>query len=239
VTHIQLRLDPKEKKMTKIGIIGTGHIGGALTRLFTRAGHQVSIANTRGPASLKDLANETGARATSIGEVVPGNDMIVIAIPMRSVADLPPTLFDDAAADLVVVDTSNYYPQQRDGRIDAVEAGMTESAWVESQIGRPVIKVFNSIIAENLLNKNAPGERTRIALAVAGDDSRSKSAVMKLVGEIGFDPVDAGTIAESWRQQPGSPGYLKDYDAAGVRQALTEAKPVRTPEWRAQAAASN
>jgi predicted dinucleotide-binding enzyme len=220
--------------MTKIGIIGSGNIGGALTRLFTKAGHTVAVANSRGPDSLADLARETGARPTTVADVVRGNDILVVTIPMRRISELPSHLFDDAPSSLIVIDTNNYYPQQRDGRIDEVEAGMTESRWVEQQLGRPVIKVFNSIIAANLLHKGKPrGDAGRVALPVAGDDARAKAAVMQLVDEIGFDPVDAGTIEQSWRQQPDSPVYLKDYDVAGVRKALAEATATRAPNWRA------
>lgn len=220
--------------MAKIGIIGSGNIGGALTRLFTKAGHRVVVANSRGPDSLADLARETGARPASVAEIVRDNEIVVVAVPMRRVSDLPSGLFDDAPANLIIIDTSNYYPRQRDGRIEEVEAGMSESGWVERQLGRPVIKVFNTIIAENLLNKGRPaGEAGRVALAVAGDDAQAKASVMRLVEEIGFDAVDAGTIEQSWRQQPGSPGYLKDYNVAGVRQALAEATGVRTSGWRA------
>ncbi|BBB61725.1 hypothetical protein UNDKW_3452 [Undibacterium sp. KW1] len=220
--------------MSKIGIIGSGNIGGALTRLFTKAGHDVAVANSRGPSSLQDLANETGARPVTVSQAVQDSEIVVVTIPMVAVASLPKDLFSDAPADLIVIDTSNYYPQQRDGLIAEVEAGMTESAWVEQQIGRPVIKVFNSILAEHMLNKGTPDERTnRVALAVAGDDMKAKAVVMRLVEGIGFAAVDAGTIAQSWRQQPGSPGYLKDYNAADVSKALSEATQERTPAWRA------
>jgi 8-hydroxy-5-deazaflavin:NADPH oxidoreductase len=220
--------------MTKIGIIGSGNIGATLTRLFSKAGHNVTVANSRGPDSLRDLARETGSRPTTVTEVVQGNEIAVVAVPMQRVSDLPAGLFDGAPANLIVIDTSNYYPRQRDGLIEQIEAGMAESAWVERQLGRPVIKVFNTIIAENLLNKGKTvGDAGRVALAVAGDDAQAKATVMQLVEEIGFDPVDAGTIEQSWRQQPGSPGYLKDYDAAGVRRALAEATEVRSPDWRA------
>jgi predicted dinucleotide-binding enzyme len=220
--------------MTNIGIIGSGNIGGALTRLFTKAGHKVTVANSRGPASLADLARETGALPTTVAEIARDREIVVVAVPMQAVSSLPSGLFDNAPKHLIVIDTSNYYPRQRDGRLDEVEAGMTESGWVERQLRRPVIKVFNTIIAENLLNKGKPsGDVGRIALAVAGDEPQAKATVMRLVGEIGFDAVDAGTIEQSWRQQPGSPGYLKDYDVAGVRQALAEATQQRTPEWRA------
>jgi predicted dinucleotide-binding enzyme len=218
----------------KIGIIGSGHIGSALAHRFGAAGHEVSIANSRGPASLADLAADTGARAVTAQEAARGNDLVVVTIPLHRIPDLPTDLFARAPADLIVIDTSNYYPRERDGRIDAIETGLTESGWVQQHLGRPVIKAFNTILAEHLLEKNKPaGAPDRIALAVAGDDPSAKAAVMKLIDGIGFDTVDAGTIAESWRQQPGSPGYLKDYDVVGVERALAEASAERTPQWRA------
>jgi len=111
---------------------------------------------------------------------------------------------------------------------------MTESGWVERQLGHPVNKAFNTIIAANLLSKSRPNrDAGRVALAVAEDDPRAKATVMQLVEEIGFDAVDAGIIEQSRRQQPGSPGYLKDCDVAGVRQALAETTEVRTLDWRA------
>jgi len=219
--------------MSKIAIIGSGNIGGALTRLFKHAGHEVTVANSRGPASLVDLARETGARAATVAEAISDHEIVVVAVPMARVGELA-AQFRAAPAQQIVIDTSNYYPQQRDGLIAEVEAGMTESAWVASQLGRPVIKVFNSIRAEHLLGKSRPGTATgRVALAVAGDDVQAKATVMRLVEEIGFDAVDGGTIAQSWRQQPGSPGYLADDDAAGVGRALSGASEARTPAWRA------
>ena len=218
----------------KIGIIGSGNIGGALTRLLRAAGHDVAVANSRGPASLAGLAQETGAHPTSVEDVVRGRDVVIVAVPLKIIEDLPPRLFADAPENLLVIDTSNYYPQQRDGRIDDIEAGLVESRWVERHLGHPVVKVFNSIIAQHLLEQGKPaGTIGRIALAVAGDDPVKKATAMQLVDQIGFDAVDAGAIDDSWRQQPGSPGYLKDYDAAGVRTALSEAHRERAAEWRA------
>lgn len=220
--------------MANIGIIGSGNIGAALTHLFTQAGHEVAVSNSRGPASLQDLALRTGARAATVAVAVRGADIVVVAVPMALLVTLPRDLFHGAPAGQVVIDTSNYYPQQRDGLIADVEAGLTESGWVERQLGRPVVKVFNTIIAQHLLDKAKPEtDGDRVALAVAGDDMHAKAIVMRLVQEIGFDAVDAGTMAQSWRQQPGTPGYLKDYDVAGVRQALAEATPQRQPAWRA------
>ena len=218
----------------RIGIIGSGNIGGALTRRFRAAGHEVTVANSRGPASLVELARETGARSASVEEVARGNEVVVVAVPLNKIEDLPSGLFADARPDLIVIDTSNYYPQQRDGRIDEIEAGSTESGWVEQRLGRPVVKAFNSILAEHLLENGKPaGTPGRIALAVAGDDPKAKATVVDLLDGIGFDTVDGGTIEGSWRQQPGSPGYLMDRDSEGVRQALAEAREERAPEWRA------
>lgn len=220
--------------MAKIGIIGAGNIGGALTRLFTQAGHTVAVANSRGPESLQQLAQQTGARAATVADAVRDADVVVVAVPMLLVGQLPKDLFGNAPPAQVVIDTSNYYPQHRDGLIAEVEAGSTESGWVQQQLGRPVIKAFNSIIAQHLLDKALPrGNAGRVALAVAGDDAQGKALVMQLVDDIGFDPVDAGTIDTSWRQQPGTPGYLQDYGIDGVRRALAAASQQRAPEWRA------
>jgi predicted dinucleotide-binding enzyme len=220
----------------KIGIIGAGQIGGTLTRRLTALGHKVVVANSRGPETLMDLAAETGATAVSVREAVHGVDLVVVTIPEKNIPNLPAGLFADTDKKLVVVDTGNYYPRQRDGRIAGIEAGLTESQWVEQQLGRPVIKAFNNIYARHLLELGKPaGTPGRIALPVAGDDAAAKGVVLRLVGELGFDAVDAGGLDESWRQQPGTPVYTKDFDAAGVRRALAAARPDRTPEWRATA----
>jgi predicted dinucleotide-binding enzyme len=217
----------------KIGIIGAGQIGGTLTRRFGKLGHEVFVANSRGPETLSDLAAETGATAVSVPEAVRGVDVVVITIPEKNMASLPTDLFADTAEDVVIVDTGNYYPRQRDGRIEAIEAGPPESKWVAQQLGRPVIKAFNNIYARHLLELGRPtGAAGRIALPVAGDDKAAKAVVLKLVDELGFDAVDAGGLDESWRQQPGTPVYATDLDAEGLRRALSEAKKERTSEWR-------
>ena len=219
----------------KIGIIGAGNIGGNLTRRLTALGHEVSVANSRGPETLAPLAQETGAKAVPVTEAVRDKDLVIVTIPEKNIPHLPADLFDGVAADVVVIDTGNYYPQQRDGRIDEIEKGTTESRWVEQQLGRPVIKAFNNIYARHLLERGQPaGTPGRIALPVAGDDAKDKSFVLRLVDELGFDGVDAGGLDESWRQQPGTPVYGTDLDADGVRRALSEANRERGPEWRAK-----
>jgi 8-hydroxy-5-deazaflavin:NADPH oxidoreductase len=232
-----MRLDGAKLKRSntmKIGIIGAGQIGGTLARRLCALGHQVSIANSRGPETLAALAPETGATAVTAAKAARSGEIVIVTIPEKNIADLPAGLFSETATDVVIVDTGNYYPQQRDGRIAEIESGLPESRWVEQRLGRPVVKAFNCIYAQHLGDLGRPkGAAGRIALPVAGDDAAAKAKVLRLIEELGFDGVDAGSLDESWRQQPGSPVYCKDFDAEGVRRALSEAKRDRSPEWRA------
>ncbi|MEU1809185.1 NADPH-dependent F420 reductase [Micromonospora aurantiaca (nom. illeg.)] len=207
----------------EIGIIGSGHIGGTLTRRLRSLGHDVAVANSRGPQSLTDLAAETGARAVPVEEAVRGADLVVIAIPVKAVPQLPAALFDGK----LVVDADNYYPQ-RDGDIpELLDRSLSSSRWTADHLkGARVVKVFNNIQAAHLMDEGKPaGTAGRIALPVAGDDADAKRLVMGLVDELGFDPVDAGTLDESWRQQPDTPVYGTDRDAGGVREGLAAARP--------------
>jgi predicted dinucleotide-binding enzyme len=218
----------------KIGIIGAGHIGSTLTRRLTALGHEVSVANSRGPVSLAALAKETGATAVTPKEAAQSGEVVIVTIPESHIPDLPPRLFAGVPDSVVVVDTGNYYPRQRDGRIDEIENGMTESRWVARQIGRPVVKAFNNIYAQHLMDLGRPkGTPNRIALPVAGDDEHSKQIVMNLVDELGFDPVDAGSLDDSWRQQPGTPVYTADLNVEGVRSALEDASSKRLSQFQA------
>jgi hypothetical protein len=217
----------------RIGIIGAGNIGGTLARRLTVLGHDVSIANSRGPETLAALARETGAKPVTVEQAARAGDVVIVTIPQKSIPRLPAGLFDGVPDDVVVVDTGNYYPQ-RDVRIDPIEKGTTESRWVSQQLGRPVVKAFNSIYARNLLERGRPkGAAGRIALPVAGDDRRAKDVVIRLLDELGFDGVDAGSLDESWRQQPGTPVYGAELDVEGVRRALGEAKKERPAAFRA------
>jgi predicted dinucleotide-binding enzyme len=218
----------------KIGIIGAGNIGGTLTRRLCALRHKVFAANSRGPETLADLASETGATPVTAEQAAQAGEVVVVTIPLRNIPSLPAGLFAKTPESVVVVDTSNYYPQQRDGRIEGIEKGMTESRWVEQQLGRPVVKAFNNIYAEHLYKLGRPpGSPGRIALPVAGDGPAAKAVVLQLIDELGFDGVDAGGLDESWRQQPHTPVYATDFDANGVRNALAKATRERKPEWRA------
>lgn len=217
----------------KIGIIGAGQIGSTLARKFTGIGHEVKIANSRGPATLREIAVQTGAAAVELATAVHDVDLVVIAIPEPNVMQLPKKLFEGVPAETIVVDTGNYFPTLHGLRIDGIEAGSTESGWVSDQIGRPVIKAFNSLSAQSLAERGRPvGAPDRIALSVAGDDPRAKAVVMGLAGSIGFDAIDSGTLEDSWRQQPGSPAFCTDLDVAALPGALATADRAQLPVIR-------
>jgi predicted dinucleotide-binding enzyme len=219
-----------------IGIIGAGHIGSALATRLVSLGHAVCIANSRGPETLKDVAQKTGATPVTAQEAARHGDIIVVTIPLKNIPDLPKDLFAGVAADVPVIDTSNYYPILRDGRIPALDTGdLAESEWVQQHLGRPLVKVFNNIYADHLQNKGLPkGTAGRIALPVASDDTGAKQKVMALVEELGFDAVDDGNLHESWRQQPGTPCYGADLPAAELRALLQQLGPQRTEAQHAE-----
>ncbi|SCL39671.1 hypothetical protein GA0074692_5444 [Micromonospora pallida] len=207
----------------RIGIIGSGHIGGTLTRRLRDLGHEVTVANSRGPESLRDLAAETGAVPGTVEQAARSDDFVVLAVPLKAVPKLPASAFEGR----VVVDADNYYPQ-RDGSVPEIEdRSLTSSRWTAGHLeGARVVKAFNTIQAPHLLEKGRPaGTPDRIALPVAGDDAEAKRLVMEVVDALGFDPVDAGTLDESWRQQPETPVYGTDRDAEGVRRGLAEVRP--------------
>ncbi|HEX5011559.1 MAG TPA: NAD(P)-binding domain-containing protein, partial [Planctomycetota bacterium] len=162
----------------RIGVIGTGAMGTILARHLARLGHDVSIANSRGPASLAALATETGATAATVAESVRGADVVILAIPTKAVPQLPRGLFPDLPAHVVVVDIGNYHPELRDGRIEAIDGGLLDSQWVWQQIGRPVIKAFNNVFAASLREKGKPrGATGRVALSVCGDPAEARAVV--------------------------------------------------------------
>src|SRR5437870_5921643 len=219
----------------RIGVIGAGSMGGILARHLARLGHHVSIASSRGPESLTALAAELGATPASAVDAAKGAEVVILAIPTKAVADLPRGLFANVPSSVVVVDIGNYHPELRDGRIDAIDRGMLDSQWVAHQIGRPVIKAFNNILATSLLEKGVPkGTTGRIALSVAGDLFDAKATVLRLVDDLGFDPVDGGDLDNSWRQQPGTPAYCRDLEAGALRRALAEPDRSRIAEYRAE-----
>lgn len=207
----------------KIGIIGAGGIGGNLAQLLVRQGHDVSIANSRGPGTLTEVAARTGAQPSDLTDVAHEADAVIVAVPLRAMAGLPKGLLDGAKPAAFVIDTNNYYPP-RDGRIAEIDDGEPSSRWVQQLVGRPVVKVFNNIFAHHLLDRPLPPRTAgRRALPVAGDDAAAKQVVLGLVDEIGFDAVDVGRLDDSWRYQPGAPAYGPDVDAAKLVELLNAA----------------
>ncbi|HEX6393864.1 MAG TPA: NAD(P)-binding domain-containing protein [Acidimicrobiales bacterium] len=221
----------------KIGIIGTGTIGGTLIRKLRASGHEVRVANSRGPGSLSDLAAETGATAVTTAEVAAGVDVLIVSVPFEQLTALK-SVINKIASDVTVVDTSNYYPVPGAGPlsaapIEAIDAGQPETAWLQEKWGRPVIRAWNPIFGPTLANKGkAPGEPGRLALPVSGDSAESKHLVMQLVDDTGFDAVDAGPIAESWRCQVGTPAYSTELTVDQLRQALGLADREAAPKRR-------
>ncbi len=220
--------------MTTIGLIGSGNIGGTVARLAVAAGHEVVLSNSRGPETLKELADELGplARAATPAEAAAAGDLVVVTIPLRAYTAVPV----DATAGKIVLDTDNYYPE-RDGQIAELDdESTTTSELLQRHLpSSKVVKVFNNIYFKHLLTLARPaGAADRSALAIAGDDADAKAAVTKFLDEIGYDTVDAGPLAEGRRFQKDTPAYAGLYmppgggfsetgtpaDAAKVRTAL-------------------
>lgn len=219
-------------KTKEIGIIGSGNIGGALTRYLTRLGHKVSVANSRGPSSLTELAKETGATAVTVDEAAKAKDIVIISIPFMKVLDLPKNIFANTKA--IIVDTGNWFPA-RDGQNPEIENGVPDSEWVSKVIGHDVIKAFNNIVTDSFVSKAQPHDsKNRVALAVSGNNPEERRVVMELINDIGFDAVDNGSLSESWRHQPGSPAYCKDLSAIDLKEALQKNEKHLVPGYRAQ-----
>lgn len=217
----------------KIGIIGTGSIGGTLAKKIREAGYDVRVTNSKGVEGVQSFADEIDAHAVDIYGAVSNVDLIIISVPFSAITDLPSDLFDNVSLDIPVVDTSNYYPDMRDPHIAEIDHGQVESLWVSEQLKRPVIKAFNNMLAYSLSHNGLPkGASNRLALAVAGDDALSKKKVMDLVNDIGFDPVDAGSLQDSWRQQPSTPAYCCDWNAEEMKEALSAAVKGEAPQKR-------
>ncbi|WP_408899771.1 NADPH-dependent F420 reductase (plasmid) [Nocardioides sp. R1-1] len=219
------------KVYMKIGILGAGSIGTILARRLSARGHEVRVANSRGPETIGRDALMHGAVPVMATEAAVDADVVICSIPFGRIPSLAPFL-ERTPSDAVVIDTSNYFPK-RDGRIDAVEAGQVESVWVSEKLGRPIVKAWNAIAAESFADKAADsGQRSRIVVPIAADREADRVTAAQLVEETGFDPFDAGTIAESWRLQPAAPAYCTELTAAQLPRALALAEKERLPRRR-------
>lgn len=215
----------------KIGIVGAGNIGKTLSRKLSAAGHEVKIANSRGPQTIEPQALSTGARAVDAADAVRDVQVVILSIPFNRMPAFASVL-SGARADAVVIDTSNYYPH-RDDRIESIDNGEIESVWLSEQIGRPIVKAWNAIGSASFAGKGAPaGTPGRIAIPVAADDADARALAMTLVDQTGFDGFDAGPLSESWRQQPGAPCYCTDLTSEEMGEALATAEKDRLPKRR-------
>ncbi|MGD0273409.1 MAG: NAD(P)-binding domain-containing protein [Gaiellaceae bacterium] len=203
----------------KIGIIGAGNIGGTLARHFARAGHELAVSNSRGPETLRDLVAELGERARAVTprEAVAFGKVVVVSVPLGRYRELPA----EGAEGKVVIDTNNYYPN-RDGQFEELDSDSTTSSELlqAHMKGARVVKAFNAIYWIRLRDLGRPpGDPERIGIPISGDDEEAKRTVAGLIDEIGFDPVDAGTLGEGGRKhQPGTPVYTADLRAAELRE---------------------
>jgi hypothetical protein len=220
--------------MTTIGFIGSGMIGGTVARLSVAAGYDVVMSNSRGPETLRELVAELVplASAATSGQAAEAGDLVVVAIPVKAIAQVPAA----PLAGKPVLDTGNYYPQ-RDGQIEVLDNGaLTSSGLLQRHLpGAHVVKAFNNIYFRHLASLARPaGAADRSALPIAGDDAAARAAVTAYLDAIGYDAVDDGSLADSWRQEPGTPVYGAPYgpfssktgspaDAAKIRAALAQA----------------
>jgi predicted dinucleotide-binding enzyme len=205
----------------KIGVIGAGKIGATVAKRLVGAGHDVVIANSRGPETLAGVAAQTGATAGTAAEAARHGDVVIEAVPLKAFDDLPA----DALDGKILVDAANYYPS-RDGSVEELDDGSAASAeLLQRQLpGTTVVKAFNTILWEHIRDRGKPqGDPERMAIPVAADDDDAKQTVSALIDEIGFDPVDAGSLADSRRQEPGTPVYGAPVGAGEVKELLAQA----------------
>jgi predicted dinucleotide-binding enzyme len=211
----------------RIGIIGSGRIGATVAHLLVCAGHEVAIANSRGPESLSDVVSDLGGvaaiAAESVADAAAFGAAVLVAIPLHAVSTLPADAFDGK----VVIDANNYYPG-RDGDIAALDDdSKTSSELLAAQLpGAHVVKAFNTMFFETLAGEGMPDapRQQRLALFVAADDAAAKQLVSGLVEELGFAAIDTGTLADSRIQQPGGAVYNRPLNGAEAEVVLAAAR---------------
>jgi len=218
----------------KIGIIGAGFIARAVAQLVIAAGHEVMLSNSRGPRTMSSVLS--GIRGSKVGtpeEAAQFGEVVLVAIPLEHYRSVPAQWLEGKT----VMDANNYYPD-RDGHIPELDRFETTTSRLlaEHLPGAHVVKVFNAILAQDLLQDSRPSNASdRRALPIAADDQAAKAVVIKLLDEIGFDTVDAGSLDESWRFERAKPAYCIPLDKEGLKAALAQARrEVELPEgwWR-------
>ncbi|MCY9002716.1 NADPH-dependent F420 reductase [Peribacillus frigoritolerans] len=213
----------------KFGIIGAGTIGSIISKKLVKNGHEVKIADARGIEHLE--GKELAGTPVLIEDVITNIEVLIISLPLTALPSIR-NIIEQVGEEVIVVDTSNYYPS-RDQKIAEIENGMVESDWVSNQLGKPIIKAFNNLLAHTLENEGTPeGASGRIAMAIAGNDVSQKQIIMDVVNQLGFDTVDSGSLSDSWRQQPGTPAYCTELTKEELTKALEKANKEKAPFLR-------
>ncbi|OLO40087.1 3-hydroxyisobutyrate dehydrogenase [Priestia megaterium] len=215
----------------RFGIIGAGSIGSIISKKLVENGHDVKIADARGMEHLK--GKELAGTPVRVEDAIKNIEVLIISLPTKAIPSIR-DIINQVEEEVIIVDTSNYYPF-RDNKIEEIENGMVESVWVSNQLGRPIIKAFNNLLAYTLENEGTSEDSSgRIAMAVAGDDPAQKQIVRDVVHELGFDAVDSGSLNDSWRQQPGTPAYCTELTKDELTKALKQANKEKAPLLRDQ-----
>mgnify|MGYP001055490811 CR=1 FL=1 len=213
----------------RFGIIGAGSIGSIISKKLVKNGHDVKIADARGMEHLE--GKELAGTPVRVEDAIKNIEVLIISLPTKAIPSIR-DIINQVEEEVIIVDTSNYYPF-RDDKIEEIENGMVESVWVSNQLGRPIIKAFNNLLAYTLENEGTPEDsRGRIAMAVAGDEPAQKQIVRGVVHELGFDAVDSGSLNDSWRQQPGTPAYCTELTKDELTKALKKANKEKAPLLR-------
>lgn len=215
--------------MMKFGIIGAGTIGSIISKKLVKNGHDVKIADARGIEHLE--GKELAGTPVLIEDVMTNIEVLIISLHLTALPSIR-NIIEQVGEEVIVVDTSNYYPS-RDQKIAEIENGMVESDWVSNQLGKPIIKAFNNLLAHTLENEGTPeGTSGRIAMAIAGNDVSQKQIIMDVVNQLGFDTVDSGSLSDSWRQQSGTPAYCTELTKEELTKALEKANKEKAPFLR-------
>ncbi|SEL95389.1 hypothetical protein SAMN04488688_10793 [Paenibacillus sp. cl141a] len=213
----------------RFGIIGAGPIASNISKKIVKNGHDLKIADARGIERLE--GKELAGTPVSVEDVIKNIDVLIISIPFHALPSIR-NVVNKVGEEVVVVDTSNYYPQISN-KIEEIENRMVESVWVSNQLGRPIIKAFNNLLAYTLEHQGTPeGTSGRIAIAIAGNNQSHKQIIMNLANELGFDAVDSGSLSDSWRQQPGTPAYCTELTKDELTEALKKANKEKAPFLR-------
>jgi 8-hydroxy-5-deazaflavin:NADPH oxidoreductase len=216
----------------RFGIIGAGPIGSIISKKLVKIGYDVKIADARGIERLE--GKEFAGTPVRVEDVIKNIEVLIISLPIKAMPSIR-DIINQVGEEVIIVDTSNYYPF-RDNKIEEIENGMVESVWVSNQLGRPIIKAFNNLLAHTLENEGtSEGTSGRIAIAIAGNDLSQKQVILDLVNELGFDTVDSGSLSDSWKQQPGTPAYCTELTKDELTKALKKANKEKAPLLRDKA----